>query len=497
MNNVSCYVGNDLIENKISLKKRNFFKKIIKSHSNENNCKSRFNTLNLNKINTKSIIKNCYNNNKSNSSSFKIIQDNGTQLVKNLQIDLPIKMLSSNIDLNKRSRQKIDEDNKVYKHRTGQDLKFPIITNQIEYEYEKHQKLKEEFNISYKNLGFEAQLKSKIQEIKIELSKIKEEKTNYYNKIQELLNKIENNKTKVYIIDNRNKIYKDKKAFKKSQLFFFLKKEYESETKIKQKKQKLIEEINLFEQNIDEFKLKIKDIENKIIDLRKEKNELIDKLVNHYKNILYEGTETRNEGLSWIIREIWNLKRDVPLDFFPTFLDFKSIQFLFELAKKVIELINNKNELENYKKDLYLKYNDKNKKRIFATSLSTNNIQNPLTDINTNLINNLKKNRVKSLNKNSEKLNVNFNKLNYIKDKINDLNNEIKEFKKKEVNRIIHEFIENDYEKRYNVIIDVVLSALLGDNNKENEIKRYLKAKKEYKNKIINLRFFDSFNHKS
>ena len=78
MNNVSCYVGNDLIENKISLKKRNFFKKIIKSHSNENNCKSRFNTLNLNKINTKSIIKNCYNINKSNSSSFKIIQDNGT-----------------------------------------------------------------------------------------------------------------------------------------------------------------------------------------------------------------------------------------------------------------------------------------------------------------------------------------------------------------------------------------------------------------------------------
>ena len=120
-----------------------------------------------------------------------------------------------------------------------------------------------------------------------------------------------------------------------------------------------------------------------------------------------------------------------------------------------------------------------------------------MTDINTNSTNSLKKNRVKSLNKNSEKLNVNFNKLNYIKDKINDLNNEIKEFKKKEVNRIVHEFIENDYEKRYNVIIDVVLSALLGDNNKENEINRYLKAKKEYKNKIINLRFFDSFNHKS
>ena len=85
-------------------------------------------------------------------------------------------------------------------------------------------------------------------------------------------------------------------------------------------------------------------------------------------------------------------------------------------------------------------------------------------------------------------------KLNLMKEEINNLNIEIKKLRIEEANRILKQFIENDYEKRYNVIIDVVLSALFGDINKENELNKYLRLKREFKNNLKKIRFFDIYN---
>lgn len=52
-------------------------------------------------------------------------------------------------------------------------------------------------------------------------------------------------------------------------------------------------------------------------------------LLDYYHNILVEGKDTRTEGLSWVIKAIWNLDSDVQMKYLPTFLDEKlSITYL-------------------------------------------------------------------------------------------------------------------------------------------------------------------------
>ena len=50
----------------------------------------------------------------------------------------------------------------------------------------------------------------------------------------------------------------------------------------------------------------------------------------HYEEMLYIGKEVRSEGLIWIIKAMWKLGQNVPMSFMPTFLDFKSIEYLFK-----------------------------------------------------------------------------------------------------------------------------------------------------------------------
>ena len=63
--------------------------------------------------------------------------------------------------------------------------------------------------------------------------------------------------------------------------------------------------------------------------------------------------------------------------------------------------------------------------------------------------------------------------------------------KKTEINRIFKEFIENDYQNKYHVSVDVVLAALLGEHNKNVEINKFAKFKREYFDEINNIRFFE------
>jgi len=92
-----------------------------------------------------------------------------------------------------------------------------------------------------------------------------------------------------------------------------------------------------------------------LVDLKTQDNETIKKLMRHYEALLYRGKDTRNDGLIWIIKAMWKLGKNVPMEFIPTFLDFNAIEFLFKLANKSIELENKKKLLNDCKKNLRLK----------------------------------------------------------------------------------------------------------------------------------------------
>ena len=65
--------------------------------------------------------------------------------------------------------------------------------------------------------------------------------------------------------------------------------------------------------------------------IKKEWLSLKNSLSMHYHRLLSEGKDTRREGLSWLIRSIWDLGEIVTLSYLPSFLDEETIGFLFKV----------------------------------------------------------------------------------------------------------------------------------------------------------------------
>ncbi len=56
--------------------------------------------------------------------------------------------------------------------------------------------------------------------------------------------------------------------------------------------------------------------------------------------------------------------------------------------------------------------------------------------------------------------------------------NEIQIYKKRELNRISKEYLTNDYERRYNVKQEIVISAICGEDNMNAEFSRLIREQK-------------------
>ena len=149
-------------------------------------------------------------------------------------------------------------------------------------------------------------------------------KTNIYNSVNSAINiKINNMKIISYI--NKNK--KSKMISLNSKL-----------TELKKKKKEITEEIKLLEE------------EKKKINLENEEIKM--KLYNHYLRLLKEGEDSRSDGLSWIIKEIFSLGKNVLISYLPKFLDEYGIAFLFQQAKIYEKLDNCEQKIISIKKEL-------------------------------------------------------------------------------------------------------------------------------------------------
>ena len=314
--------------------------------------------------------------------------------------------------------------------------------------------------------------------------------------------------------------YEDK--MNKLKLLYSVKKEKDEERNEKIAKiERLTENLKLIENNINV-------INKDLVNFRTKEKEIIEKLMRHYEALLYGGRDTRNDGLIWIIRAMWNLGKNVPMQYIPTFLDFDAIDFLFKLANKSILLENERRLLNDIKKNLMLKVhklyfnsNNKNNKNkgnddslnkifqvnnersslIFKTNLIKRNSILKHSVSQTNIVKSYIHSSVDDEQRDKEKKNfkeiskifeIKKNNMNLenmqgmetiatFQKKIKSIENEIIEMKNKEIIRIFKQFIENDYKNKYHVSIDVVLAALVGEHMKNIEINKYFKFKKESK----------------
>ena len=306
--------------------------------------------------------------------------------------------------------------------------------------------------------------------------------------------------------DIENKMNKIKNLYQ-------MKKETDFQKKIK------FDKINRLKEELNKISQPLQKINKYLDDLRKKEKIVINKLMIHYETLLYKGEEVRNEGLIWIIKAMWNLGENVPMSFIPPFLDFHCIEFLFQYAHKSIELENTKKILNELKNRLQLQIHNLfinsvspiryssyfefktdliKKNRVSQNSIQQSNFIKAYIGGSDNDEDNKNINSVKEMSnlmaKKKNQIDITkldgIEKIDELKIKIKEIEGEILVLKKSEINRIFKEYVENDYQNKYHVPIDIVLAALLGEHNKNIEINKYSKYKKEYLDELKNIRFY-------
>ncbi len=227
--------------------------------------------------------------------------------------------------------------------------------------------------------------------------------------------------------------------------------------------------------------------------------EIKNKLMLHYHTLLREGLDTRQEGLVWLIKAIWNLNEDVIMSYLPNYLDEKAIDYIFNAARKERNLQNTRNKIEEQRLRLREFHAKKRVKfSIFKTGIVNNflpqekNIldkiqfkqqhdpyaNNPKddTEFNVKKIQDLfSKNEIVH-----EELKRLMNNLKDIESEAENQKRQIAQDKKDEVNRIGREFLLNDYKKRYGMNMKTVISAISGEDNSNSELFRLEKEEKVF-----------------
>ena len=479
--------------------------------------------------------------------SVRLFQGNEVNLVRNLDL-----YQNSNIWENFLSKAKLKNDiindidfdfrNKPVESEINlSKAKSITIKGILESEHRLNQNKKEaQKNLAYSQL--ELELCSELKKLREDYLIKKEEKENVYINFKKMVDEVEKIKLELQIMNSREFndkfIEQKKKEIEKSneeitkennefnnnttsnkrlskiQSMFKIQKEQEYLKQLKYDK------LNALKMKISNINIPLKKLNKEIFEIKNQERNVVNKLMTHYETLLFRGEEVRNEGLIWIIKAIWSLGENVPMTFIPPFLDFKSIEFLFQYAHKSIELDNSKKILKDLKNKLQVKmhklfYASKSpgkysssfefktdlikKNSIVKRSIKEHNFINAyikaseFEEDNKN-VSTLK--QMKSIMEDKKKSIINLNKLQGIdqieelKSKIKEIENDISNLKKNEIHRLFKEFVENDYENKYHVKIDDVLAALLGEHNKNIEINKYSKYKKDYFDELKNIRFY-------
>jgi len=235
-------------------------------------------------------------------------------------------------------------------------------------------------------------LQNEIDQIKLEMKILKDydEIMNTQSKIKKYFDdqKLQKKGTKKTYISNENE-----QQFNENQLLSeYRKAAWIREDKYKMKKK----ECEIKEERRENLKVKLDQLNSEILQNQEELSKLTNFLLTHYHKLLNQGIDTRKEGIVWIIRSIWNLGFSVIVSHFPSYLDEKSIKFLFKYAHKLLEIDKIEKEVETNK--LYIKqfYQSKLQEEVCRKSVFTTeeeeNHYNPFKSSTAKIINKIKEN---------------------------------------------------------------------------------------------------------
>ena len=260
------------------------------------------------------------------------------------------------------------------------------------------------------------------------------------------------------------------------------------------------------------------DLKEKINNKKKKINDLKNELVNIYHTALYEGLDFRGEGLPRIILNIWNLGVDIDMNFIPPYLDKKATEYLFKKANQIVEfskikkLLQEKEaefmkSLKKWKLENNLSFYSNKNVNFFKTKIDEDNDNSfleyyPKSKV---FMNNYKKKKESQL-ENEENIKFDKNliksfaipkiiieknkKMEKVRNSFEALKNEIEVDEKNEVIRLCKEFLYNDYEEKYKVCSDTIISALYGELHRDDMLNLFYKIKKENKDNLKKIEFY-------
>lgn len=122
--------------------------------------------------------------------------------------------------------------------------------------------------------------------------------------------------------NQRDKLYLTDK-FKKDREFIEIK-----ETKI----DKFLESLDINSQNLAENTQRLDYIKWQVDQLKEMINFIQEEQVRHYSQLLVEGSDCRDFGMSWVVKSLWLLDQELTPSHFPNFLDRKAIQYFFTVT---------------------------------------------------------------------------------------------------------------------------------------------------------------------
>ena len=287
-------------------------------------------------------------------------------------------------------------------------------------------------------------------------------------------------------------------------------------------KQKLIQSvINEDEKKMQSLQKEKNALREKFNSKKKKINEFKKELINIFHSKLFEGLDFRGDGIVKMILNIWNLGEDIDMNFIPPFLDQGAVDFLFKKARQLIEISKIKKLIDENKKDFFgtlrdwkndnhldLNNSDNRNKINYFFKTKVHNLKDnsilesyPKTKI---FMNNYKKSKENENEESDKKINKSILKSYEIPNLIMDKNRKVERAKallrtlqkqmdkdeKNEVTRLSKEFLFNNYEQKYQVCIDTIIGALVGEQHQDDMLNLYYKILKENKDNFKLIEFY-------
>jgi hypothetical protein len=206
-------------------------------------------------------------------------------------------------------------------------------------------------------------------EIEIEETKVK--MNDYLNKILEVNNTISSHKAGITVLDNYNTFSaglidntetklnefinstsKSRKTMNEEdrlKILHYTEKVQKQFNKRESERNRLAVEIIGLEEKRKEYKQDVKELEVKMDELKRRLDVVKNDLLYHYHKLLEHGKDTREEGLTWLIKAIWNIDSTVTVSHLPKFLDEQLIEYLFEISNMDFQNDRMNQELEQRK----------------------------------------------------------------------------------------------------------------------------------------------------